>query len=330
MNKRRLTRQQRERIAAKQDELSASVEDSNKDRHVGLVISHFGQQLDVEPATDSGFPQVIRCHQRANLPALVTGDRVVWQAESENTGVILAAEERRSVFGRADSGGDFKPLAANVDRVLVVIAVVPRAFANLVDRYLVAIENLGLEAMVVLNKADLLGPDGGSELDSMLSVYGKLGYACTRVSATTGAGRDALAGALQGHTAVLVGQSGVGKSSLINCLTGGESSLVGDLSDAKYKGTHTTTATRLFHLDGFDLIDSPGIREFHLTDCSASQVLAGFRELRELAGHCKFRDCSHRQEPGCALQAAAADGEIEQGRLDSYFRILQSIDTGGR
>ncbi len=326
MSKRRLTRQQQERIAAKQDsELSASSAEHNDNKFHGLVISHYGQQLDIEPDPESGYPQIVRCHQRANLPAMVTGDRVAWQPEGEDSGVVVAVDERRSVFGRPDPGGEFKPLAANVDRVVVVIAVLPEAFPNLIDRYLVAIENLGLEAMIVLNKADLLGPDNQANLDNILSIYEGLGYPVARVSALTGSGRESLAESLAGLTTVLVGQSGVGKSSLINSLADKHSAQVGDLSDAKYKGTHTTTAARLFHLDGFDLIDSPGIREFHLTHIDGQAVLSGFRELRDLATGCKFRDCSHQQEPGCAIRAAEAAGEIHPGRVESYFRILHSI-----
>ncbi|MEQ8953241.1 MAG: small ribosomal subunit biogenesis GTPase RsgA [Gammaproteobacteria bacterium] len=330
MSKRRLTRQQRERIAAKQeDQLSASTASENREKYSGLVISHFGQQLDIEPDPGSRFPPIIRCHQRANLPVLVTGDRVAWQAEGDDTGVVLAMDQRRSVFGRPDPGGQFRPLAANVDRVLVVIAPLPELFPNLIDRYLVAIEHLQLQAMLVLNKLDLLDDGSQQKIDNILSIYEGLGYETARVSALSGSGCQALCQALTGHTTVLVGQSGVGKSSLINALAGDQAAPVGDLSEAKYKGTHTTTATRLFHLPGFDVIDSPGIREFHLTHIDASAVLAGFPELRELAPLCKFRDCAHDQEPGCAIKAAVAKGEIEQSRLDSYFRICQSLDGAG-
>ena len=124
---------------------------------------------------------------------------------------------------------------------------------------------------------------------------------------------------------MLVGQSGVGKSSLINTLGFDQLAEVGNLSDSKYKGTHTTTTSRLFHLRRFDLIDSPGIREFSLGQMEIDEVLNGFIELKEHSSKCKFRDCGHNSEPGCAIQAAIANGEIHRERFESYQRILVSM-----
>jgi ribosome biogenesis GTPase len=247
MAKRRLSRQQIDRIARNQ-ESDAEVN--------GVVISHFGKQLDVESLVDGA---IVRCHQRANLPTLVTGDRVVWEPGDDGVGVIVSLAERRSVFARPGFAGVVKPMAANIDVVLVVIAPTPMPHANLIDRYLVAIETLGLRPMLILNKADLLQScEDPLAIDELLEIYRNIDYSVLEVSATGQQGLDALRQALAGSTTVLVGQSGVGKSSLVNGLgVDAELALVGGLSTVHDKGMHTTTTSRLFHLEGFDLIDSP-------------------------------------------------------------------------
>ena len=337
MSKRRLSKQQQRRINEQRtltshDGGTGSTGDSKEPGMTtaqcnGRVVSHFGQQLDVEPMPYDPDQGLIRCHQRANLPALVTGDLVKWEAGEDGTGVVTALAERRNVFLRPDSMGRDKPVAANLDVVLVVIACVPEPFVNLIDRYLVAIENLGLQAALVLNKTDLLDADD-ENIANIMSIYQSLDYPLFEVSAKAGEGITALNSYLEGKTTVLVGQSGVGKSSLINRLGGAEAALVGDLSVGKDKGTHTTTTAKLFHLPHCDLIDSPGIREFSLAPLSAEQVCQGFPEFRRLLGHCKFRNCSHQGDPGCALAEAVAAGEIHPLRWASFKQIISSSTEG--
>ncbi|MDD9889390.1 MAG: small ribosomal subunit biogenesis GTPase RsgA [Gammaproteobacteria bacterium] len=329
MSKRKLSDQQKNRIAENQQKEfnDVGVSDSlQQAKSNGRVISHYGQQVEVEilHGVDSG--SVIRCHQRANLPPLVTGDFVLWEPDTDDRGVIVAQSDRRNVFGRPDAQGQLKPVAANLDYVLIVFAVVPQAFLNLVDRYLVAVTQLGLEPIIVLNKIDLLSEEKHEYIDNMLSIYRALNYPVFEVSALEGDGISALEELLKTKTTVLVGQSGVGKSSLINRLGFEELAEVGDLSQSKYKGTHTTTTARLYHLRHFDLIDSPGIREFSLGKMAPADVLKGFIELREVSTLCKFRDCSHQSEPDCAVQSAIANGEISADRFSSYQRILNSME----
>ena len=328
MSKRRLSDQQKSRISEKQQKEFSAAENTSsiqEAKYNGRVVSHFGQQLDVEILTGRNAGTLMRCHQRANLPSLVTGDLVLWEEDTEETGIIIAQAERKNVFGRADKKGQFKPVAANLDCVLIVFAVVPEAFLNLMDRYLVAISQLGLAPVLVLNKVDLLEAQQIEKIDNMLSIYRNLGYPLYEVSALAGTGLEALEHQLLDKTTVLVGQSGVGKSSLINKLGFDRLAEVGGLSDSKYKGTHTTTTSRLFHLRRFDLIDSPGIREFSLGQMGIDEVLNGFIELKEHSSKCKFRDCGHNLEPGCAIQAAIANGEIYRERFESYKRILVSM-----
>ncbi|MFA5677631.1 MAG: small ribosomal subunit biogenesis GTPase RsgA [Pseudomonas sp.] len=340
MAKRNLTRRQNWRIQKIQDERSARA-DRRADRaeesllggdlgaeQQGLVIAHFGVQVDVETLDGPERGQVRRCHRRANLPALVTGDRVVWRADNQQSGVIVALQPRDTELYRPDHRGQLKPVAANVDRLVIVFAALPQPHRNLIDRYLVAAEQAQLEPLLVLNKADLLEQPGHADIRDWLDDYARLGYRTLCLSADSGHGLDNLREELRDHVNVFVGQSGVGKSSLINALLPDADLRVGALSEQTGKGTHTTTTARLFHFPGGgDLIDSPGIREFGLTHISHDDLLEGFIEFRPYLGHCRFRDCQHLHEPGCALLAAVDDGEISAGRMNSYRHILASLSN---
>ena len=257
----------------------------------------------------------------------MTGDRVVW-CEGDPTGVVVARLPRDSALSRPDPHGKLKPVAANIDQILVVIAPYPEPHANLIDRYLVAAEVVGIEPVIVLNKIDLLEDDPvlAARMEALLAIYPTLGYRILRTSSRAG-GLASLHEALRERTSVFVGQSGVGKSSLVNTLLPAADLRVGALSENRQKGTHTTTTAQLFHLAcGGSLIDSPGIREFGLWHMSRDEVEQGFREFRALLGQCKFRDCRHEGEPGCALLDALERGAISAGRLDSYRHIVASLD----
>lgn len=334
MSKRQLSRRQNWRIGKIQEERAARAAkreermldeleggDLGPEQH-GLVIAHFGVQVDVE----DGDGQICRCHLRANLPTLVTGDRVVWRAGNQGQGVIVAQLPRSSELCRPDSRGQLKPVAANVDQIVIVFAPLPQPHANLIDRYLIAAEHAGIRPLLLLNKADLLDEDNAAFIDSLLTTYRQLDYPLLEVSAHEGAGMDQLRAALDDRISVFVGQSGVGKSSLVNGLLPGVDLKVGALSELTGKGTHTTTTARLFHFpEGGDLIDSPGIREFGLGHVSRDDVEAGFIEFRELLGRCRFRDCRHDREPGCALLQALEEGRIQPQRLASYRHIIASL-----
>lgn len=327
MSKRQLSKQQQRRIRNKQQGLLGDDAELSRDACNGLIISHYGRQLHVEETDSAERSTPILCHQRANLPPLVTGDRVVVEALDDNSGVVKALATRSNLLSRPDNRGRQKPVAANIDVVLLVVAALPEPFMNLIDRYLVAIENLGLHGSLLLNKVDLLDEKSGAKTRDLMSVYSALDYPVYEVSASSGAGMETLEDSLDGQTAVLVGQSGVGKSSLINSLGGEQLADVGALSAARDKGTHTTTTARLFHLRRFDVIDSPGIREFPIGDLDPEAILAGFRELRQLAGDCRFRNCSHDQEPGCALKAAVEAGQVDARRWQSYLQMLGRLEA---
>lgn len=314
------------RAARRDADIDAQLEggDLGPEQH-GLIISHFGKQVDVEALDGTEAGKIIRCHMRTHLGQLVTGDRVVWRA-SPDAGVVVAVEERHSELKRPNNHGELKPVAANIDAILIVVAVEPRAHPNLIDRYLVAAELSGIEPVIVLNKIDLLNHENSAWLLPMIASYQAIGYQTIQASTSSQDGLDDLHRFLRNRTTVFVGQSGVGKSSLVNALLPGVDLKVGELSEASRKGRHTTTTARLFHIpEGGDLIDSPGIREFGLWHIDPDRLLDGFIEFRNIDGRCRFRDCQHEQEPGCALHEAVDCGLISEQRFYSYKQILQSM-----
>lgn len=297
----------------------------------GRVVAHFGSQAEVENL-DADFHDATRyrCFLRANLGSLVTGDKVVFrpgaQVDGVLTGVIEAVLERESELSRPNPYNEIKPVAANIDSILLVIAPEPEAHVNLIDRYLVAAENSHIEPIILLNKTDLLSEDNRARFYALLASYEALGYRTLSLCSKKPESLNELKTFLNGRTSVFVGQSGVGKSSLIAALLPGEELKVGALSENTKKGKHTTTTARLYHFpSGGHLIDSPGIREFGLWHMSADEVLYGFRELRTLEGHCRFRNCAHDGEPGCIMQTAVKKGEVKAERFDSFKRIVKTL-----
>ena len=337
MAKRKLNRRQSWRIQKIQDERTeraqrreGKIQDQLNTSELGpeeegLVIAHYGVQLDIERLSEPG--SLYRCHLRANLPALVTGDKVIWRSGKDDIGVVVAQLPRTSELCRPDNHGRLKPVAANIDYIVLVVAPVPYAHANLIDRYLVAAEAVDIEPVLLFNKTDLLNDDNRGHIEKLMKIYSSIGYKVLTASTKTEHGLDDIQTLLNDHVSVFVGQSGVGKSSLVNVLLPGMNAKVGELSEQTGKGMHTTTAAKLFHMpEGGSLIDSPGIREFGLWHMEPEQVMDGFRDLRNLVGYCRFRDCKHEKEPGCALLKGLEDGEILPERMDSYRRILASLN----
>ena len=330
IRKRRLTDQQTRRIEAQQTRRID--EEDTGELLEGLIITHYGRQLlvqqinidnnDAEQSdSESATPRktIWRCHARTNLPVLVTGDRVRFQVD-ENTelGVITALHPRDSLLTRPDRYHKVKPVAANVTLIVVVFAALPVPSPMLIDRYLVACKQADIQALLVLGKADLLTEEDG--LENLLAEYNALGYDTLTVE--TDGDLSELVARMADKTVVFVGQSGVGKSSLINALIPDANLKVNIISENSALGQHTTTTTTLLPLpNGGALIDSPGIREFGVWHLTVDAIRNGFIEMYPYYGMCRFRNCLHKNEPGCALIAAAAEGKVLPRRLASLNRL---------
>lgn len=332
MSKRHLSQQQTKRIhqqhalrIAKKDKVFDAT-NLSEPQH-GLIIAHYGSQLEVKGTDGEHINEVWRCHLRSNLEALVTGDTVVWQADNTNKiGVVTALLPRNSLLTRPDAYQKVKPVAANISLILIVIAPLPTPSTDLIDRYLVACDSVGIPALLILNKSDLLNDGNRDELHHMLAEYRALGYDSLELSCF--GDLSALAAQIQDKTVVFVGQSGVGKSSLVNVLLPHALQRVNEISDNSQLGQHTTTTTRLFPMtNGGALIDSPGIREFGVWHLNEQQIQQGFIEFRPLYGTCRFRNCSHQSEPNCAIKLAAEQGQILPRRLASLNRMLAESKT---
>lgn len=292
-------------------------QDNEKESATGLVISCFGSSVAVETANGQEVP----CHLRRNQDLPVVGDEVSWQIEGEG-GVITGIMPRRSLLSRGDAHGKLRALAANVDMILLVMAPPPVFSAYLVDRYMVAAELLGIRPVLVLNKIDLVPSAERHALEVLLQVYRDISYDVMFSSVAKAEGLDKLAVLLKNKVSVLVGPSGVGKSSIISALAQ-QDIRTRDVSP-KGTGKHTTTATRLYHLpEGGALIDSPGVREFNLWPVSAAEIIRGFKEFQPYLNGCRFRDCRHLVEPGCKLLEAVADSRVPRRRFDSYLELIK-------
>lgn len=300
----------------------------------GLVVRNFGQTLEIED--DTG--KLHRCSARKKIVALVCGDKVVWQATSAAEGVVLALQPRQTLLIRPDSRGELKPVAANVSQLLVVTA--PRTSARadpaaeeddmldtaLIDRYLIAAELSRLRAVIVINKVDLLTQEARNRAARLMAIYQTIGYRVLFTCATQNQGIAELVTILQDHTSVFCGPSGVGKSSLVQSLLPDQEIRIGELSSATGAGRHTTTLATLYHLPhGGNLIDSPGVRDFGLWHADPAEIAQGFVEFQPYTQSCRFANCSHLTEPGCAVQQAIETGGISAMRLNSYRRIIESL-----
>jgi len=315
--RRRRLEERRERLLDDRAEAGATAYDSAEPQAGRILVRH-GASLVVEDE----YGQVHRCQTRRNIGHPVCGDRVVWQPAEAGAGVVIALQPRESALSRPDYSGRDKALAANISLMAIVIATSPEPSGYLVDQYLVAAELIGVAAIIVINKMDLLDPDEQTRFRQGFAHYDSLGCPVLAVSVKGNPGLGALLPQLAEQTAILLGQSGVGKSSLIKTLLPDQDVQIGRLSQTTGYGRHTTSATTCYRLhNGGQLIDSPGVRSFRLGAINRADLERGFREFPPYLGHCRFKDCHHLHEPDCAIRAAVEAGEIAPQRLRNFHHL---------
>lgn len=283
---------------------------------IGSVIATFGRHLVVRTADGTR----LQARPFGRALGVVCGDEVRCRIDRQHEEVhVIEVLPRRNALWRANARGGAEAVVANLTQLLVVLAPLPLPDFFVIDRYLCAATAASLPATLIVNKTDL-GTDAA--LATELDAYAAAGFAALACSAASGADMTQLAAALgPGTVAALVGQSGVGKSSLVRRLVPQAEIAVGELVRAE-EGRHTTTAARLFDLpNGAALIDSPGVRDFAPAVSALDERTLGFPEVARLAGGCRFSDCRHMREPGCAVRAAAEDGSWLARRYESYRRL---------
>ena len=290
----------------------------------GRVLSVYGLSSLVE--AENG--QKYRCAVRRLLKTLHTdqrhfvaaGDKVWFRPENEEDGVIERIEPRRGTLCRT-SKGRRHVIVANVDQLLIVAsAAEPVLKPNLIDRFIITAEKAKIRPVICINKIDLIEP---ADLQPLAGVYGQMGYEILLVSATTGFGTDRLRQLMLGRESVIAGQSGVGKSSILNAIDPELALRVREVSEENQKGRHTTTTAQLIPVVGGGyVLDTPGIRQFQLWDVIPEEVAGYFRDLRPYINRCRFDDCTHMHEADCAVKDAVADGRLDARRYESYCQIF--------
>jgi ribosome biogenesis GTPase len=263
--------------------------------------------------------RILKTLQTAQRHVVAAGDRVWFRPEGADEGIIERVEPRHGVISRTSRGRQHV-LVANVDQMMIITsAAEPRIKPNLIDRLIVTAEKCHIQPVICINKIDLVDP---AELQPLVGVYSQLGYHVLLLSTIDGLGVDSLRQWLRDKRSVLTGQSGVGKSSLLNAVEPGLKLRVQSVSEDTEKGKHTTTTAELLPLEiGGFVIDTPGIRQFQLWDVIPEEVAEFFREMRPFVSKCRFPNCSHTHEDECAVKEAVAFGWIDDRRYDSYVQI---------
>jgi ribosome biogenesis GTPase / thiamine phosphate phosphatase len=285
----------------------------------GRVVASHGRQVEVEDAAGTRTP----CRLHGRRLEVVCGDEVRWgcAAADPTQGLVYELKPRRTELARLVASGKAEPVVANLSQLVAVVAPRPLPDWFVVDRYLAGAAWSSISAVIACNKAE----DGQSaDIAAQLGVYTAIGYRIVQTSTRGAPGIEALAAHLRGETSVLVGQSGTGKSSLLNVLAPEARAVTQEISAASEEGRHTTTTSVLHRLaTGGDLIDSPGVRDYAPPLRPMREIASGFVELERAAAGCRFQDCLHLSEPGCAVRSAVSAGTIHARRFESYRRLLE-------
>ena len=308
--------------AASQQDLAREPEPKSAIR--ARVIANYG--ADVELLTDSGERLIAAPLKRIGL--LVSGDRVTAEVSSHggsSSARVSELENRKTTLSRTDRNGKIKAVAANLTQLVVVTAPAPPFDPLLLDRYTVAARHIGVDVTILINKTDLLDEQTAVQADAIEALYSSIGYPVLRCCLTTGEGVESLASRLHDHVSILVGQSGVGKSSLLNRLLPDLDVRTGELSKQSGLGKHTTSVTTWFSLpQGGAIIDSAGVRQFSLDHIPSADIQFGFTEISDAAQYCKFTNCTHAHEPDCAVKDALAENRISRQRFENFTLLRES------
>lgn len=283
---------------------------------LALVVARHRRHVVIE--ADDGSSHT--CHSASRKIQPLPGDQVRWTAEGDGTGIVTGIEPRSTVLTRVNRRGQGTPIAANLTQLVTVVAAEPGIDWLVLDHYLVAAELSQLKPAIVFNKTDLqpVIPQELIDYNAIAPVFGTSTYH-EHIE-------DDLLACFAGERSALVGQSGVGKSSLLNALLGTNAQAVGELSDKLRQGKHTTTGSMLYRLsNGGELIDSPGVRQYAPYIEHENEVAGGFREFHALVPHCRFTDCRHIAEPGCAVKAAMDRGEVARRRYENYKNLYAVV-----
>jgi ribosome biogenesis GTPase len=302
-----------------------------QERVEGVVISSTGSWYEV--STERGM---LTCRIRGRLRLkgirstnpVVVGDRVMVEPDGESSAIVEILPRHNYVIRRASNlSKESHIIAANIDRALLIVTLhSPVTAREFVDRFLVTCEAYRVPVTIVLGKADMLVGEYEAEAEEFEAIYGDAGYDIIRLSSTTGEGVEQIRELLKNRTTLVAGNSGVGKSTLVGYIDPTLDIRTGEISESHHKGKHTTTFSTMYPIEGGYIIDTPGIKGFGLIDIDSRELCRYFPEMMRLAPDCRFYNCTHTHEPGCAVRDAVEQGFVAWSRYESYLKILDEDD----